>query len=901
MAIKCILGFAKAFSEFRDEIMRRKRKMHLPRNMTKATVISLTLLMASSTLMAILVSAQDDGAHGGSAGDPKNGSIPLPAGITPDTTVKSDIYLSFRPNPVGINQPILVNIWLDPGPSYVRHFTGYKVTITKPDGSTEVKTLNSYPADGTSWFEYVPDQIGTWKLKFEFPGGYFPAGNYSVPIGSGTSYDGYTETYNQSVYYLPDATDEQTLTVQSEMVASWPPSPLPSDYWTRPVPPEHREWWPILGNYPWRGPGGGPDWPSKTSTTWNSRQAFTPWVRAPNTAHIAWKRLDTISGVVGGENGFITLGGGGTTPSIVYGGFAYSSMTKPYAGTTQSVWTCTDIRTGEVIWERTGVTAPNVIEYASSTTVSVPGATESGSVSVSLVAISGGRLLKYNPSTGAVSLNVSISPLSSATYYMNGYALSLQNLGTSVPVNQRYRLINWTTLGTSSSIASRIVSNISFALDSLGQSQDFDANTAVVIREIDAFAPGGLSPVGGFPFVNIEESQGAGIRLGYRLLGASLTTGQLLYNKTYADEPFTAAQLPYSQSCHVGNNGKLAILMRKGYYNIHDSRTGEFLYKTETGDYPWDEPGFSAYTQASAYGLIYRLGYGGVYAYDWETGKEVWKYSAIAFSPYETPYVNENGTTVYSFNGNNLVADGKIYVQNTEHTPTQPITRGWGLHCLNATTGKLIWKIIGSMNPAAVADGYLAASDSYDGHLYVFGKGKTATTVTAPDTAVVKGTALVIKGTVLDMSPAQPNTPCVSKDSMTTQMQYLHKQQPIDGLWQNETITGIPVALTAVTSNGNIIDIGTVTTNGYYGSFSKSWTPPEEGDYEIIASFLGDDSYGSSAAATAISVGPLPVTSEPTEPQIIPDYSMTIIGGVIAIIIAVAIVGLLIILALRKR
>jgi outer membrane protein assembly factor BamB len=459
-------------------------------------------------------------------------------------------------------------------------------------------------------------------------------------------------------------------------------------------------------------------------------------------------------------------------------------------------------------------------------------------------------------------------------------------------------LINWTTLGSSSTLASRIVSNISWALESVGSSQDFDANVAFIIREIDAFAPGGLSPVGGFPFVNVEESLGTGIRLGYRILGASLTTGQLLYNKTWADEPYTAAQLPYSQSCHVGNNGKLAILMRKGYYNIHDSRTGEFLYKTDTSDYPWDEPGFSAYTQASAYGLIYRLGYGAVYAYDWATGKEVWKYSAIAFSPYETPYTNENGTTVYSFNGANLVADGKIYVQNTEHTPTQPITRGWGLHCLNATTGELLWKIIGSMNPAAVADGYLAASDGYTGTLYVFGKGKSATTVTAPDVAVPKGTALVIKGTVTDLSPAQPGTPCVSKESMTTQMQYLHKQQPIDGLWHNETITGVPVKLTAISSSGSVVDIGTAISNGYYGTFSKTWTPPSEGDYEIIASFEGDDSYGSSAASTALTVGPAPATSEPPEQQVIPDYTLAIIGSAIAVIIAVAIAALLI---LRKK
>ncbi|HLN45248.1 MAG TPA: PQQ-binding-like beta-propeller repeat protein [Candidatus Sulfotelmatobacter sp.] len=860
---------------------------------SKMATLTIAILMIASFAITTIPAQAQIGANGGSPNNAPNGSIPLPAGVTPDTVVKSDIYLSFRPNPVGIGQPVLVNVWLDPGPSYVRHLNDYKVTFEKPDGTTEVITLNSYPADGTAWFEYVPTQIGTWKLKFEFPGGYFPAGNYTVPIGSGTDYDGYTESYNMSCYYQPDSTDWQTLTVQQDMVAAWPPAPLPTDYWTRPIQTENREWYTIAGNYPWYGPGGGPDWPAKTSTTWNARQAFVPWVQAPSTSHIAWKRLDTISaGIVGGDNGYATLSGSGSAPSIIYGGYAYSSITKPFDGTTQSVWTCTNIRTGEIKWERTNVVAPTVIEYASSATVSVPGATESGSVSVSLVAISGGRLIKYNPSTGAVTANISISPLTSGQYYMNGYALSVQDLGASKAPN-RYRLINWTTFGTSSNFTTRIASNISYALDNLGQSQDFDDNVAFVIREIDAFAPGGLGPVGGFPFVNVEESLGTGIRLGYRLLGVSLKTGQLIYNKTWADEPFPADQLPYSQSCHVANNGKLAILMRKGYYNIHSATTGELLYKTETGDYPWDEPGFSAYTQASAYGLIYRLGYGGVYAYDWETGKEVWKYSAIAFSPYETPYTNENGTTVYSFNGANLVADGKIYVQNTEHTPTQPITRGWGLHCLDAKTGELLWKIIGSMRPAAVADGYLAASDSYDGHLYVFGKGKSITTVSAPDTAVSKGTALVIKGTVLDLSPAQPNTPCVSKESMTTQMQYLHKQQPIDGLWHNETIVGVPVSLTAIAADGSSIDIGTATTDGYYGTFSKAWTPPKEGDYKIIASFAGDDSYGSSGASTAISIGPAPATVEPQPQVTIPDYTMTILGVGIAVIIAVVIATIL--------
>ena len=94
---------------------------------------------------------------------------------------------------------------------------------------------------------------------------------------------------------------------------------------------------------------------------------------------------------------------------------------------------------------------------------------------------------------------------------------------------------------------------------------------------------------------------------------------------------------------------------------------------------------------------------------------------------------------------------------------------------------------------------------------------------------------------------------------MKTQMEYLHKQMPIDGVWKNETITGVPVALTAIGSDGSVIDIGTVTTNGYYGTFEQgSGHRQQKASYEIIASFAGDESYGSSAASTAVAVGPAP-------------------------------------------
>ena len=243
-----------------------------------------------------------------------------------------------------------------------------------------------------------------------------------------------------------------------------------------------------------------------------------------------------------------------------------------------------------------------------------------------------------------------------------------------------------------------------------------------------------------------------------------------------------------------------------------------------------------------------------------------------------------------------------MYTYNTEHTPTFPIARGWGIHCINITTGQGIWTLDNPMQYGGIADGYLAASNPWDGSMYVFGKGLSATTVTAPNVVMPKGNGIVIQGTVLDQSPAQPNTPCVSKDSMQTQMQYLHLQAPKAGLWGNETITGVPVTLTAIDSNNNVIQIGTTTTNGYYGTFGYTWTPPSEGQYTILASFAGDDSYGSSSAATTISVGIAPTVAPTASPPAAPvDYMPTLTGILVAVIVAIVVSVIALAVVLRKH
>jgi outer membrane protein assembly factor BamB len=850
-----------------------------------------------------------------------NGSTQLPSGVTPDMTVTTTPYLSFRPNPVGENQTILVNLWLDPGPSVTRYFRDLTVTITKPDGTTDVKKMNSYFADSTAWFEYEVDQTGTWKLKFDFPGAYFPAGNYTML--EGTSNAGFTENYPKSVYYEPASTGEQTLTVQEEPVLPWPSAELPNNYyWTRPVMAENREWATILGDYPWRGPATCSDaiWPANTNRYWSPSYSFTPYVQGPTTSHIVWKRpgVGVISGLYGGDVGTISMQSGGGNPTIVYQGRAYQTVTKPMpqmingslVNMATSVWQCYDFRTGEIIWEETGLgnAAPTVIEYDHGLPA-VPGAEAAVGVTASLIAITGsattpGRLLKYNPATGAVTVNVSIPAFTTSLYYMNEYVLSVQQLNASggpgdpgTPTAGIYRLINWTTSGSSSNFTSRIITNQSWPRADLGpygggagNPQDFSVGIGFNIREPNFFDLADM----GYPYVNIAYDNASGFRYGTRIQAYSYVTGELLWDKTVNDTM-------YSGTTNVADHGKLAVLMRDGTFMAWDY-DGTQLWRSERMDYPWDAPGFGAYSIASAYGMFYRFGYGGVYAFDWNTGKIVWKYTAPAFSEYETPYTDENGTTVYSFNAGCQIADGKIYIYNTEHTPSQPITRGWGLHCINATTGELIWKIKtpGAVGP--ISDGYMSVSGS-DGIQYVYGKGQSQTTVTAPQTAVPVGTTVLIQGTVLDMSPAQPGTPCVSAESMTTYMEYLHKQQPIDGLWHNETVTGVPVQILAIGPDNETIDLGIVTSD-MSGKFQLSWTTPQtEGVYKITATFMGDGSYGSSWDETGLIVGQAQATPSSSSSAIsvndvVGPLSVYIIAGVIAVIIAIAIVGVMI---LRKH
>jgi len=194
----------------------------------------------------------------------------------------------------------------------------------------------------------------------------------------------------------------------------------------------------------------------------------------------------------------------------------------------------------------------------------------------------------------------------------------------------------------------------------------------------------------------------------------------------------------------------------------------------------------------------------------------------------------------------------------------------------------------------AGAYGMVVTTDAYTSTIYAFGKGKTETTVKVSSSVIAEGASVLIEGTILDMSPAQPGTPCVSKESMSAWMAYLHtpRQMPMD-------VTGVPVQLTAISSNGAVTELGYATSD-MNGNFKLLWNEPTEDLYTISASFNGDQSYWPSWASTGLAVTEAPATGGPIEPEPEAPLISTEVA-IIAAVAVVAVIGVVAYWALRKR
>jgi hypothetical protein len=343
--------------------------------------------------------------------------------------------------------------------------------------------------------------------------------------------------------------------------------------------------------------------------------------------------------------------------------------------------------------------------------------------------------------------------------------------------------------------------------------------------------------------------------------------------------------------------------LRKHYAFSTDD--GRYLWQTDSEHYlDWYGWGNVEHTWYYAYDHLYSVGVGGIlYAYNLTNGNTEWTYEL------DDAY-NEPVTGIRWWGWITLIADGKVYLGTCEHSAEQPLPRGGPLVCLDAETGEVIWRVNGMYRAtrwggnAVMGDSIYATMDTYDQRVYAVGKGPSATTVKVQNPVITEGGSILVEGMVTDISPGTeeygltarfPNgVPAVCDANMSEWMLYVYKQfaRPAD-------MVGVDVTVSVLDPNGNFYDIGTTTADDS-GFYKLMFTPSVPGEYTVIAAFCGSDAYYGSSAKTAVGVLQAVETAQPTEAPYDPTGSY-VTGFGIGIIIAVVVIGLVIILMLRKR
>jgi len=137
--------------------------------------------------------------------------------------------------------------------------------------------------------------------------------------------------------------------------------------------------------------------------------------------------------------------------------------------------------------------------------------------------------------------------------------------------------------------------------------------------------------------------------------------------------------------------------------------------------------------------------------------------------------------------------------------------------------------------------------------------------------------------------------PAVSEESQSAWMKYVHMQ-----FSKHTDATGVKVSLDTLDPNGNYVHIGDAVSD-MSGRFSYQWIPQFPGKYTVYATFEGSNSYYASATQTAIAVDEIEPT--PTSETLIAPSSadLYLLPGIIAIIATIVVVGLVLLLAIRKR
>jgi hypothetical protein len=702
---------------------------------------------------------------------------------------------------------------------------------------------------------------------------------------------------------LPADSNIETLVVQEEPVTgAYRSPPLPTEFWTRPIYGTNWQWGAIGAN--WFGLGG--------SGAYDALRNFDPYTTAPNTAHIVWTKPTQFGGQPGlpinpDQRALYTstsLLVNYFKPQCILNGILYYNLFASKG--TLIGWEAIDVHTGKEVWHRTAgetgnerIDWGNVVNYVNYQEIgsnaflyTAPGSGGFGSAIGNWYSIYDAMTGKFLANvTNAISTSKILSTDSDTEgtaigYYISNNQLCLYNYtkiltaaGGMTP--ETFVAASGTVNGSASRLTEwRTTLPTTFNGDNVTNSFSIAAVTPdIILLRYIPFAVQWQGANNGYSYDTAYNA-----KTGAWMWGPINQTGIW---PAYEDVSFLCAG--------------------DGYYILKNKdRNQAYGFDLNTGKKVWGptQLPFGSYSPVFvagiiAYGRCYLSDLGGyVNAINLTTGKVDWTYTRGS-SGYDTPF------GIYPIFGYNtqVVADGKLFLtEGVMYTiPLFPAER----LAINCTDGSLVWSVsqYACTCAAAIGDGYLISWNSLDNQIYSFGKGPTSTTVAASPVANSKGDQILITGTVMDKSGGTtqdviatrfPNgLPAVSDASMSDWMEYAYQQQI-----RPANATGVEVSLDAVDPNNNIIHIGTATSDSS-GAFSFLFTPDVPGKYTITATFVGSESYYSSFAETAGAVSEAAAVTPPPQYPVPYDYTMQIIGAAIAVIIAIAIVGL--VLILRKK
>jgi outer membrane protein assembly factor BamB len=872
-----------------------KKKMHIIRN-KKIAILAFLLIV---TIGASIALTPNTTAH------------------TPSWDIPTFAHVFVAIDPIGVGQTTYIYMFLTP--TYADtlmtnnyRFHNFNLTIVAPDGTVTNKIWETVQ-DTTSnqGYSFTPDQVGTYQIYFNYPGQKVNDYPY-LP----------TSAYKNDTY-LPSSA-HTTLTVQEEPIKTIDQAPLPTEYWTRPVYGENTMWFTIASN--WLGSGA----PGYGAMIGPNQRTFTDSAVGSLTNHIMWTKEVQPGGVVG-DNNFENIANTyfeGTAyqqrfvnPIIVYGRIYYKEPLS-FAGTAGDT-VCVDLRTGQEVWRRADVPA---LSFAFIYDLGTPN--YRGVYPAILFTSNFARA--FDAHTGEPLFNVTGVPTGSTVFGPLGEQIRYTFFNNGTTANPNWYLCSWNSSrmwgGSSTTWVPQqtTVNGVSSVQANQSRMYDYlDANTQNVSIPWRNSMPasGGFAPSmviaayndiilcrnGSYPVLG-----GTGAPYTYFAINLNASKGAIGSVLWWNTIPQPAGNI--TSISFAGMDAKA------GYFCESYRQTQQFVgFNLRTGAKLWigepqaaldfyGSPGPGTLSNVVAYGRIYSSAYSGiVYCYDMATGKVEWTYGNggagnSTQSGFEVP--GPYPTFIEA------IGNGVVYTATSEHTFQTPIYKGALARAINATTGEELWTISAATGQFtgesyAIADGYSTLFNSYTSQIYSLGRGPSQTTVQAGPKSTTFGEAVIIEGTVTDISSGTsqneqaarfPNgVPVSSDESMKDWMGYVYQQQACP-----TNFTGVEVTINVVDANGNYRTIGTTTTDasGYY---SYAWCPDITGKYTVTATFAGTNGYWPSFQKTAFTVLDAPATATPQAtlaPSMADLYFVPAIAG---LFIAIIVVGLLIALMVRKR